>query len=846
MREAIVNEQGQAPLKRQGGPLDAAELGVPASVLALQRSAGNHALAKMLQRYKVNARSTVLPGDVIPVAVRDGIHGGDIATYSRRYRVPPDGSILFSDGRGTFSVKVGGLEVSFAARAIADAFVEAGRLDDPQVSVTSADGYAAGGAGSAKGGFRGKKAAFDAYISTVKEPADAVFRYREWLAGVKDPAELDAITPPELWAMALKKPPGPARDPRDIHIDDFLSFINHQLEVDRQTKDPKERERATRTMSLFLDWFERNKEAKGFLKKRPEIVYADLSVKVLKETIDKEVRANLEAAKQKALESPETDKARKEKWDEYYKLSLKLWGYSSRTFPYTIPIPSEGRDILVTGDPALQKVLDDLASELLSYATDHMFDSDYTRKSAIVVLADLVKGSKYDKRLAEAQKHPLEHESFDRNEILAGRAFASFGETVGTGLLVIGVVGLFVGAEIITAGQATWILVGVAGTSSVSSFIDRREEIEQKGYNVPIPETIVHSAGDAIGVSQLVEGISGERLGTSEKLGSIRRSEQVGAGGGSVALLLTGSKAFRQGQSLGTKFRIPKLGTVPKGPNANVDTTIPEHPMPATPKPNPKPGPLEKSMRDGLPDNLRLGFDKWMESIRERGKGDPEKILATKSPRNVETISEQFVRKHAGEVARAEESAYLKERSADNPLRPILRNVKQVGDKVWIHYEKVPPEAGDIAHAEAIAKATGQPVHLFGDTASGISYPGIDGTIGNPPRPLSLKSHTTGANAASARFAAQQALIKAKAHGYSQVEVSVSMPGKTVAEVKAAWDVKPDIPGAHDLGSYYEGDTIAKLQILCSDGVWSPPKGRALTGPAPKLGTSDEEKKKTK
>lgn len=852
MRETTVSEQEQTAPEHQEGPV-AGIASAPtttggvtsrASVLALQRTAGNRAVAQMIQRYKVNARDTVLPGDLIPVGIRNGIRGEDIAAYSRKYKVEADGTILFTDPRGKLSVHVGGLEVGFAARAIADRFAEAGWLDDPQVSVTSADGYAAGGAGSAKGGLRGKKAPFEAYIRIVKEPVDAVLRYHEWLAAVKDPAELDAITPPELWAMALKKPPGPARDARDVHIDEFISFMQHQLELDRKTEDPKERERRTRTMSLFLDWFERNKEAKGFLKRQPEIVYADLSVKVLKESIDKQVKQDLEAAKQKALDSPENDKLRKEKWDEYYGLAMKLWGYSSRRFPYTIPVPSEGRDILVTGDPALQKVLNDLADELMSYATGHMFDSDYLRKSAIVVLADLVKGSKYDKRLAEAQKQPLEHESFDRNEILGDRALLSFGETVGKGLLVIAVVGLFVGAEVITAGQATWILVGVAGTSGVASFIDRRDEIEKKGYDVPIPESIVHSAGDAVGVSQLVEGITGERLGTSEKLGSIRRSESLGEGGGNVALLLTGSKAFRQGEALGTKFRVAEPATLPSGPNARTGTPIPEHTMPATPKPSASAGPLEKSMRDGLPENLKLGFDKWMEDIRARGKGDPEKVLKSKSPRNVETVSEQFARKHAGEVARAEEAAYLRERAADNPLRPILKNVKQVSEKVWIHYEKTPPEAADIAHAEAIAKATGEPIHLFGDTASNISYPGIDGTIGNPPRPLSLKSHSTAANAGSARFAAQEALIKARTQGYTQVEVSVSMPGKTVAEVKAAWDVKADVPGAHDLGPYYDGKIVAKLVIRCSDGVWSPPKGPARTGPAPNLPKSDDEKKK--
>ena len=80
-------------------------------------------------------------------------------------------------------------------------------------------------------------------------------------------------------------------------------------------------------------------------------------------------------------------------------------------------------------------------------------------------------------------------------------------------------------------------------------------------------------------------------------------------------------------------------------------------------------------MREGLPDELKLGFDKWIEDIRQRG-GDPEKVLATKSPRAVETVAEQFGREHAGEVARAE-AAYLKARAADNPLRRILQTTRR-------------------------------------------------------------------------------------------------------------------------------------------------------------------------
>jgi hypothetical protein len=130
--------------------------------------------------------------------------------------------------------------------------------------------------------------------------------------------------------------------------------------------------------------------------------------------------------------------------------------------------------------------------------------------------------------------------------------------------------------------------------------------------------------------------------------------------------------------------------------------------MPKQPTPSAHAGPVERGARAGLPNELQLGFDKWMEDIRARG-GVPEKVLAGKPAREVERVSQSFARKHAGEVARAEEAAYLRERAADNPLRPILKNVKQVGERAWIHYETQPPSATEIAHALRLSERTGSP-----------------------------------------------------------------------------------------------------------------------------------------
>ncbi len=418
--------------------------------------------------------------------------------------------------------------------------------------------------------------------------------------------------------------------------------------------------------------------------------------------------------------------------------------------------------------------------------------------------------------------------------LLPGTVLWSFVKSVATALAVLALAGLVVGAEILTAGQVTWILVGVMGAGGFSAYLSRRDEIEASGYDVPGYKTAIHAAGDAVGVSPLIEGVSGERLGTGQELDSELRSEQLGTGLATPATLLFGSRAYGQGRTMGQTMRAPKPATVPAGPNAAADVKLPQADMPARPVQNPNPGTLEKNLRPTLTPEQQQGLDLWSENLRARAK-DPEAALAKMKPEQAKAAFEKAHKGYEAEVAKAQEASHQQARAKDDPLNPKLKHVEKRGD-IEVHYETAPPAAAEIAHAQAIAKATGEPVKLFGDTASKINYPGIDGTIGNPPRPLSLKSHSPDANAGSARFAAQQALLKAKAQGYSQVEVDVSMPGKTVAEVKAAWDTPPTRPGDHPLSAVYEGNVIARIIVRCADGIWIVPKG----GKVPSLPLPDQ------
>jgi hypothetical protein len=98
----------------------------------------------------------------------------------------------------------------------------------------------------------------------------------------------------------------------------------------------------------------------------------------------------------------------------------------------------------------------------------------------------------------------------------------------------------------------------------------------------------------------------------------------------------------------------------------------------------------------------------------------------------------------------------------------------------------------------------------------GDQYPGIDGVIGANRRPLSLKDVNLtdpNANIAGVRNQAVQAADKAKAHGYSDVEVNVFVHGRTRAEVQAGWN--------QGLGDPFQGGTVRRIVITFdNDAPW--------------------------
>jgi hypothetical protein len=187
------------------------------------------------------------------------------------------------------------------------------------------------------------------------------------------------------------------------------------------------------------------------------------------------------------------------------------------------------------------------------------------------------------------------------------------------GLLAIGLIGAAVGLGVISGGVALVIILGLAAYAGISSYLARRDEIERTHYEVPIPQTMLASAGDIVGLSQLIEGITGERIDSGRRLDSLERSDQLDVGSGSIALILAGSRAYRGGQRLGTTTRLSLPGTLPLGPEGNVQFPGRAGSRPIIPASSSRLGGLVETTRNALPQELRTGFDMWIEETLSRG-----------------------------------------------------------------------------------------------------------------------------------------------------------------------------------------------------------------------------------
>src|SRR6185437_14036382 len=86
--------------------------------------------------------------------------------------------------------------------------------------------------------------------------------------------------------------------------------------------------------------------------------------------------------------------------------------------------------------------------------------------------------------------------------------------------------------------------------------------------------------------------------------------------------------------------------------------------------------------------------------------------------------------------------------------------------KVYLHFERPALGLGydpvEVAQADRLQAATGEEIHVFGKDAMGRDYAGIDGTIGDPRRPMQLKRAGAADGPSGVRLKAQEALAAAR------------------------------------------------------------------------------------
>ena len=416
-------------------------------------------------------------------------------------------------------------------------------------------------------------------------------------------------------------------------------------------------------MTRFLEWVTSHMDAPGFHKLSPAKAYSDIYVSIIKREVKHEVEVAVE--RRKHPPDPATEQERSDKLKEFMDLTDQLYALARRARQPHLKEFDKDRGILFLGDKVTAEIYDDLAKALMRWAFDHMAEDGFTSRNAKAVFDEIRASGNFPARIRAAESAPEPHEYYDdRNkDVSAGGILASFGKAVFRGLTIIAVVGACVGAELITGGQATWLLAAWAAKGGVDSYMTRREEIERSGYDVPVLATLVVSAGDVVGVSELIEGICGERFFTNVELSGAERDEAIGGGVGGVATVLMGSRAWKTGEAVGVRLReVEPTGTV----------------APA------KSGPREKAARAQLPKELLVGFDFWMERIRATKGLDPEVVLKDKPIVAIEQSSASFARAHGQAVVRGKEAAFAK-------AHPVFKVNEVAGEDVWMHYEKTPP-----------------------------------------------------------------------------------------------------------------------------------------------------------
>jgi hypothetical protein len=383
------------------------------------------------------------------------------------------------------------------------------------------------------------------------------------------------------------------------------------------------------------------------------------------------------------------------------------------------------------------------------------------------------------------------------------------------------IVGSVIGTPIV--GEAAMLAVGLGllaadAAINVASILKAWSNLSSPGRKVPQQEedyNVIADSTVSMGVTLALILIAavGQKLGrallrrfprVAGALEAVRQRVRTRVGATGVA---------RDFEAWRARLR-ERLGL----PNERLPGGVVDQPVPETVAPPA----ADYPGRSGMTPLEQRAFDRFIRDKQVAGELTPPfearmKGMTTDQLRRLAwkyIAAQPDVEIHQGKAAEATAT------NASDPLRPTFVNNQPEGGNVTSHWNRARPN--EVPEGQRIAARTGEDVHLFGD-----QYRGIDGTVGEPPRPLQIKAPTAAKGPAEVYANAAEARANAQAHNFRGVEVWIFADGQSVKDVAAAFAEqrapvgKPDTPKMR-IGELVDGVYVRRIVVVCPDGVYTP------------------------
>jgi hypothetical protein len=197
--------------------------------------------------------------------------------------------------------------------------------------------------------------------------------------------------------------------------------------------------------------------------------------------------------------------------------------------------------------------------------------------------------------------------------------------------------------------------------------------------------------------------------------------------------------------------------------------------------------------RAGLNKTEQAALDRYVQRMQRKGGLTPalKAELRGASADALRTKLRKEIDRQPGIQARRDAAEAAQKTNVPDPRQAGFDRERDEGGGVtarWNGADDQRPSEREIGEAKVVAAATEEPVVLYGN-----NFAGVDGTIGNPPRLLQLKSAPDAATLTTVIATAKQ---NAQRHGDRGLEVHVVAQGLTMDQAMAELQRNPVTFGA--------------------------------------------------